>query len=183
MTPLNKPTKSASILRLFICIVLAVIFYLIGYTAVILLRTQQFIEESTTSGPQVTPSVATLPNQTNILLLGSDNDQKFNGNSLTQTMLIVHINYSKKEIDMFSIPRDLWVKMPGSDQYAKIDQAAEYNGIPSAIRVVEDTFGIPINYYGWVGLYGFIKSIDSLGGINLDITHPVLDNSYPTDIN
>lgn len=124
-----------------------------------------------------------LPRQTNILLLGSDNDQKFTGNPLTQAMMIVHIDYAKKEVDIFSIPRDLWVKMPDRQIYGKIDQAAEYEGVPSAIKVVEQTFGIPIDHYAWVGLYGFIKSIDAVGGINLQVVHPVLDNAYPTDIN
>ncbi len=174
---------SSRIMQICICFILAVVSFLLGYGIYYATKVEQFVSVSTNQQVQVTPSVATLPNQQNILLLGSDNDQKFTGNPLTQTMLVVHIDYQKKEVDMFSIPRDLWVKMPGSDTYAKIDQASEYQGIPSAVRVVEDTFGIPIDHYGWVGLYGFIKSIDAVGGVNLDITHPILDNSYPTDIN
>jgi LCP family protein required for cell wall assembly len=76
----------------------------------------------------------------------------------------------------------LWLQKPDGT-YGKIDQAAEENGIPSAIAVVEQTFGIHIDHYAWVGLYGFIKSIDAVGGVNLQVIHPVLDYSYPTDIN
>lgn len=178
----EKPLKS-SIARLFICVFLVVISFCLGYASYYLTKIQQFIATNTNQSIAVTPIVSTLPNQTNILLLGSDNDQKFTGNPLTQTMLVVHIDYSKKEVDMFSIPRDLWVKMPDKDTYGKIDQASEYHGIPSAINVVQQTFGIPIDHYAWVGLYGFIKSIDSIGGVNLSVVHPVLDNAYPTDIN
>ncbi len=182
--PQTEKKSLPLIVRIIICVLAAVIFYIFGYSLYILTRVQQFVATSTTQKIAVTPPVnlPNLSNQTNILLLGSDNDQKFTGNPLTQTMMIVHIDYTKKEIDMFSIPRDLWVKMPNLNTYGKIDQAAEYNGIPSAIAVVEQTFGIPINHYAWVGLYGFIKSIDAIGGVNIDAVHPVLDNAYPTDI-
>ncbi len=183
--PHKEKKKVPLIIRLAVYLIAAVIFFIFGYSFYILTRVQQFVTSSTSPKIAVTPSVnlSSLPNQTNLLLLGSDNDQKFSGNPLTQTMMVVHFDYAKKEIDMFSIPRDLWVRMPSLTSYGKIDQAAEYNGIPSAISVVEQTFGIPIDHYAWVGLYGFIKSIDAVGGVNIDAVHPVLDNAYPTDIN
>lgn len=177
------------VFRLLTTILLAILFLSLGYGVYYVGKLQQFLSSSMSQKVQVettkSVSVGKIPeqNSTNILLLGSDNDQKFTGNPLTQTMMVVHINFDTKEVDMFSIPRDLWVKMPGRDTYGKIDQAAEFTGVPSAIQVVEDTFGIPIDHYAWVGLYGFIKSIDAVGGVNLDILHPVLDNAYPTDIN
>jgi len=173
------------IARIFICSLLIVVFYSLGFATYYLYKIKQFISTSMNQQTRLSilSNTVNLPNQTNILLLGSDNDQKFTGNPLTQTMMVVHIDYTKKEVDMFSIPRDLWVRMPDRQSYGKIDQAAEYEGIPSAIKVVQQTFGIPINHYAWVGLYGFIKSIDAVGGINLQVVHPVLDNAYPTDIN
>ncbi len=170
------------LIRLFFYLILAAIFFLLGYSLFYAVKFRDFVSSGTGQKIQ-NQTVATMPDQTNILLLGSDNDQKFTGNPLTQTMMIVHIDFAKKEIDMFSIPRDLWVKMPGKDLYGKIDQASEFKGIPSAVDVVEQTFGIHIDNYAWVGLLGFIKSIDTLGGVNLDVLHPVLDNQYPTDIN
>ncbi|HEV2339415.1 MAG TPA: LCP family protein [Patescibacteria group bacterium] len=180
-----KKTQKPFVIRVLICFVFAVVFFCIGFTVYFLGALEQFITSAMNQHITLKTLVSTsqLPNQTNVLLLGSDNDQKFTGNPLTQTMMVVHIDYAKKEVDMFSIPRDLWVKMPDQQIYGKIDQAAEYEGIPSAIKVVEQTFGIPIDHYAWVGLYGFIKSIDTIGGINLQVVHPVLDNAYPTDIN
>lgn len=182
MNSSNNLKQKPYIVRLGFCVLLVIICFALGYGLYYLIQIQQFIAASTNQKLSTTQQTLN-SNQENILLLGSDNDQKFTGNPLTQTMMVVHIDYYKKEVDMFSIPRDLWVKIPGGNSYGKIDQAAEYYGIPSAIKVVEDTFGIQINHYAWVGLYGFIKSIDAVGGINLDAVHPVLDNSYPTDIN
>ncbi|MCL5746817.1 MAG: LCP family protein [Patescibacteria group bacterium] len=185
MQEINTRQKKPFFIRLLIVIFLTVVCFFLGYSAYYLNSLQRFI--ATATSQHITVKTATnitpLLNQTNILLLGSDNDQKFTGNPLTQTMMVVHIDYAKKEIDMFSIPRDLWIRMPDRKNYGKIDQAAEYEGIPSAIKVVEQTFGISIDHYAWVGLYGFIKSINAIGGINLQVVHPVLDNSYPTDIN
>lgn len=171
--------------KLSIFLSLSIICYFFGYGTYYVHSFWQFMTTSMNQHISVATLTKTehVQNQTNILLLGSDNDQKFTGNPLTQTMMIIHIDYMKKEVDMFSIPRDLWVIMPDKQIYGKIDQASEYDGIPSAIKVVEQTFGIPIDHYAWVGLYGFIKSIDVIGGINLQVVHPVLDNSYPTDIN
>jgi LCP family protein required for cell wall assembly len=180
------------LLRFLLCILCVIVCFALGYGIFYLQKFQTFIQANTgqevavvksthtkTSLPQITEPT----DQTNILLLGSDNDQKFSGsNPLTQTMMVVHINYDTKEVDMFSIPRDLWLQKPDGT-YGKIDQASEEEGIPSAIAVVEQTFGIHIDHYAWVGLEGFVKSIDAIGGVNLQVIHPVLDYSYPTDIN
>lgn len=179
----NKPFSLLK--KVFLILLLIILCFFVGYAIFYFNSFWRFLTASMNQHISVNAPIKTanFPNQTNILLLGSDNDQKFTGNPLTQTMLVVHIDYAKKEIDMFSIPRDLWVRMPGKQIYGKIDQASEENGIPSAIQVVEQTFGIRIDHYAWVGLYGFIKTIDALGGVNLQVVHPVLDNSYPTDIN
>lgn len=141
-------------------------------------------KSASTSATVATPPTTDLNSPMNLLLLGSDNDQKFNGRlPLTQTMMVIHIDPAKKEVDMFSIPRDLWVKLPSGKEFGKIDQAAMYGGLPDAVKVVEQNFGIKIDHYAWVGLYGFIKSVDAVGGINLDVLHPLLDNTYPADIN
>lgn len=184
-----KTQTYRAFLKISFYILSIIVFFCLGYFIFLSQKIGTFVAKNTgqtivtKQSKAVLPQISQLPDQTNILLLGSDNDQKFTGNPLTQTMMIIHIDYKTKEVDMFSIPRDLWVRMPNSTQYGKIDQAAEVDGIPSAIAVVEQTFGIHIDHYAWVGLYGFIKSIDTIGGVNLQVVHPVLDEEYPTDIN
>jgi len=127
----------------------------------------------------------------NILLLGSDNDNKYTFPVvLTQVMMVVHVDTANNTIQMVSIPRDSWVNVPGANQMHKIDQAFFYgatqgnsfeNGIRFARQTIEQDYGIPIDRYGWVGLNGFAKVVDTLGGIDVDIMHPLVDDTYPKD--
>jgi LCP family protein required for cell wall assembly len=117
----------------------------------------------------------------NILLLGSDNDQKFQQDALlSQTMIVVSIDPSTHQVTMLSVPRDLWVEIPGHAS-AKIDLAYAQGGAPLARATVEKAFKIPIHYYAWVGLNGLVRVVDRVGGVDLDVLHPVLDDNYPND--
>jgi LCP family protein required for cell wall assembly len=130
------------------------------------------------------------------LLLGSDNDQKKEEAApLTQSMILVSVNPATDAVDMLSIPRDFWVNVP-QHGWAKIDLAFKYGyqsgyggaprglkgGVALARATVEKYFHVPIDYYGWVGLDGFRRVVDTFGGLTLDVQHPVLDDSYPNDI-
>ena len=127
----------------------------------------------------------------NILLLGSDDDQKFNFPAiLTQVMMVVHVDTIHNTVTMLSIPRDSWVYVPQVGGMHKIDQAfllgAEQNnsfdsGVQLARTTIEQDYGIPIDRYAWVGLDGFSKVIDTLGGVDIDVTHPIVDDNYPDD--
>jgi LCP family protein required for cell wall assembly len=50
------------------------------------------------------------------------------------------------------------------------------------MATVQRNFHVHIDEYAWVGLKGLIKLIDLLGGVDLFITNPVLDDAYPDDI-
>src|SRR5256886_10101431 len=131
--------------------------------------------------PVATPPPLDSKRRINILLLGSDNDQKFPQNALlSQTMIVVSIDPSTYQVTMLSLPRDLWVEIPGHPS-AKIDLAYAQGGAALARATVEKAFKIPIHYYAWVGLNGLVRVVDRVGGIDLDVLHPVLDDNYPND--
>ena len=132
-------------------------------------------------------------NRINILLLGSDNDAKFSA-PLAQTDIIVTIDPQTKYVGMLSIPRDLWLNVPGIGMH-KLDEAFaegwQYvhqgptpfsNAVGLSILTIEQDFGIHIDHYAWVGLDGFIKVIDTAGGVDINVTHPMVDDTYPNDI-
>jgi polyisoprenyl-teichoic acid--peptidoglycan teichoic acid transferase len=127
----------------------------------------------------------------NILLLGSDNDNKYSFPALlTQVMMVVHIDPDNNSVYMISIPRDSWVYMSLNGGMHKIDQAFLFgasphnnfdDGVRAARQTIEQDYGITIDRYAWVGLSGFASVIDTLGGVDIDVTHPIVDDSYPDD--
>lgn len=118
----------------------------------------------------------------NILLLGSDDDSKFRPEALlAQTMMVVSIDPAHHQALLLSIPRDLWVEIPGHGM-AKIQRAHAVGGPSLARQTVEARLKIPIHYYAWVGLTGLIRVVDRLGGVDIDVVHPVLDDVYPDDL-
>ena len=118
----------------------------------------------------------------NILLLGSDTDVKFsNGQYLAQTDIVITIDPATRKVGMLSIPRDFWINVPGSGMH-KLDEAYGLGGVALSRLAIFQDFGIPINYYAWVGLDGFIKVIDTVGGVDVDVLHPITDDNYPDDV-
>ncbi len=142
-----------------------------------------------TSPPIVSPH-----GRVNFLLLASDNDSKkvilngFAGETLTnavfpdtQSMFFVSFDTTTKQLYMISIPRDLYVTIPGytSD---KVDTASAYGNIAGSIKTVETDFGVHIDHYIWIGLQGFINVINSVGGLDVNVIHPMVENDFPDDI-
>ena len=117
----------------------------------------------------------------NILLLGSDTDQKFQGQYIAQTDIVVTIDPASKTVGMLSIPRDFYIPVPGYGLH-KLDEAYGLGGVDLSRRTLLQDFGIPINYYAWVGLDGFIKVINEVGGVDVDVLHPIVDDDYPDDV-
>lgn len=123
----------------------------------------------------------------NVLLLGSDTDQKFTDASgqthyIAQTDIVVTIDPATKSVGMLSIPRDSWLNAPGYGTPMKLDEAYGYGGAALSEATIHQAFGIYINYYAWVGLDGFVKVIDTAGGVDIDAIHPITDDNYPDDV-
>ena len=132
----------------------------------------------------------------NLLLLASDTDSKFAGGGvLTQTDIVVRIDFTHHHVTMLSLPRDLGV--PSDEGYCcnKLDEISlnetdnattpldvKLHGFAHTVATIEQDFHISINAYAWVGLAGFIKVIDTLGGVDIDVLHPIVDDTYPADI-
>jgi LCP family protein required for cell wall assembly len=120
----------------------------------------------------------------NILLVGKDAAA-----GLTDTIIIASINPIQKEAALLSIPRDLYVKT-GTGGYTKInavyanarnqvlngrktdDQAkrADDAGFEALENVIESKIGIPIHYHVMVDFEGFKQAIDTVGGVDINVT-------------
>ena len=126
----------------------------------------------------------------NILLLGLDHRPSDTGAPNTDVMIVVHIDPVAKKVVMLSVPRDLWVPIPelGGPSDDRINAAYGYgviNSIPGggpamAKAVIKYNLGIQIDYFAEVQFTGFQKIVDTLGGINVDVPKPLVDNQFPT---
>jgi LCP family protein required for cell wall assembly len=115
----------------------------------------------------------------NILLAGdSADDPDHAGADLTDSIMVLSINTRNHTGFMLSIPRDLWVNIPGmSDQ--KINAANNVTnfsqpGYPSGgmgqlQEIVQTDLGIPIDYYALIDYTAFKDAVDAVGGININI--------------
>jgi LCP family protein required for cell wall assembly len=127
-------------------------------------------------------AVANVSGAFTVLLLGSDDDSKFSSDHvLTQSMILVRVVPSTKQVVMLSIPRDLGVPL-SVGWSGKIDGAYSYGGPGAAIATVQNAFHVHVDDYIWVGLLGLIKLIDAMGGVDVVTSHPVLDDFYPDDV-
>jgi LCP family protein required for cell wall assembly len=118
-----------------------------------------------------------------LLLLGSDDDAKFAPDRFnTQSMILVRVDPAARQATMLSIPRDLWVPIPAHGT-GKISTAYQMGGSQLAISAVEANFHVHVDDYAWIGLNGLVKLIDRIGGVDMMLTNPVMDDFYPSDIN
>ncbi len=94
-------------------------------------------------------------------------------NSRSDTLMLVRVDPKQKTVSMLSLPRDLLVTTAGCEGHSprttKINEAFTDCGIKGSIETVKQLTGIPINYYVTVDFAGFIKTVDNLGGIYMDI--------------
>jgi LCP family protein required for cell wall assembly len=124
----------------------------------------------------------------NILLLGIGG-AGHDGPELTDTIIIASIKPSTGEVAMLSVPRDLTVPIPGRG-WRKINHANAYgelnkkgSGPELASTVVSDIFGINIDYYIKVDFRSFEQIIDAIGGVDIFVDRPFIDNQYPDNNN
>ena len=127
----------------------------------------------------------------NVLVMGlvrrpSDGDAP----ARTDTMFVVSIDQSSKTVRGLAMPRDLYVDIPsksGNSSFKeRINTAYVYGetgdyqggGVGLAEKVVENLTGIKIDYYVLIDFEGFKSVIDLLGGIDVDVPAPGVNDPY-----
>jgi LCP family protein required for cell wall assembly len=118
----------------------------------------------------------------NILLAGnSADDVGHNGGQLTDSIMIVSIDTRNHTAFLMSIPRDLWVDIPGGGHQKinaaySVGQADNFNqpgypkgGMGLLEKVVEQNFDVPIDYYALVNYSALRDSVNAVGGVNFNV--------------
>ena len=99
-------------------------------------------------------------------------------NPLTDAMLVVSYEPRQGSIGMLSIPRDLWVAIPGHGS-GRINEAFQDGGPYEAMLTVQQNLGIPVNYYALINYAAFERLIDDVGGITVDVPYELDDPTFP----
>lgn len=124
---------------------------------------------------------------TNFLLMGHGDEDHADGGNLMDTIMIASLNQEKNSVSMISIPRDLYVqsdliqssKINAVYIYAKNYYGNEEEAVEYLKNEIEQTFGIPIHYWGKINFTGFVDLVDSLGGVEVTVQQTIHDTQYP----
>jgi LCP family protein required for cell wall assembly len=116
----------------------------------------------------------------NILVLGIGGEGH-SGANLSDTMMVISIDPKTKDVAMMSIPRDLYVKIPGYGA-GKINSADAYGGPALSEQVVSTILDLPIDYYIQVDFSGFRQAVDAVGGVDINVPTALYDYQYPCDV-
>jgi LCP family protein required for cell wall assembly len=132
--------------------------------------------------PPITARVSTPPFEytDNYLLVGLDRRPFGGGAGLSDTLLVAVFDEPSAALGLVSIPRDLWVEIPGhaQDRINTVMNVARRSGEdPLALlaRVVENTLGLPISHSVAIDLGVFERAVDALGGVTVDVPCPIVD--------
>ncbi len=123
----------------------------------------------------------------NVLVLGIDRRTGEEGYFRTDTMLVLTLDPVTETGGVLSIPRDLWVPIPGYG-VERINAAhvfgQRYNhpggGPALAAKTVENNLGIPIHYHVRVDFSAFVELVDRIGGIDIYVEEEIRDPTYPS---
>ena len=160
--------------------------------------------EPSAVGGQV-PEVSVPPwdgqEQLNILLIGTDQRPR-EGTYNTDTLIVVSIDPVSRQVAMFSLPRDtVDVPVPPGpaqqafgpvytkkingwftsvrnreDLFPGTDRTRGYNGLKA---IIGNLYDLDVRYFVEVNFEGFVKVVDALGGVTINVQIPVVDDRFP----
>lgn len=123
----------------------------------------------------------------NILLIGLAG-KDYPGANLTDSIIVASINPKTWQTALLSIPRDLYVQIPNTGLYTKINalyarsedsDKTGKKGFNDLKKTVSEITGQPIDYYIALDFEGFKQIIDELGGVKIQVPKDIHDERYP----
>lgn len=115
----------------------------------------------------------------NIALLGMRGENVIGGGLLADTIIVVSIDPAQSKVAMISVPRDLYVTVPGTQDKQKINAVHAYGeekrkdqGLEDMKTVLSDITGLSVDYAASINFEGFKQLIDTIGGIKITLDEP-----------
>jgi LCP family protein required for cell wall assembly len=134
--------------------------------------------------PAPLPKPHLQPGATTVLLLGTDRRNLNGGSGNTDTIMLLHLNPNAQRVAILSVPRDLYVDIPGHEQdrintaYARGERDGS-GGLLLAAQTVSDTLDVPIQHAVLLDFQAFVTLVDAIGGVEVDVPYAISDPTYP----
>ncbi|WP_443064000.1 LCP family protein [Streptomyces sp. NBC_00376] len=110
----------------------------------------------------------------------------------TDTVMLVHLSADKKRASIVSLPRDSYAEIPEhtdrntgvrhSAHPLKLNAAYAEGGPNLTLRTVEHMTGVKVDHYLEVDFTSFMKTVDTLGGVQICTTRPLKDSYTGLDL-
>ncbi len=184
--PKNKNrTFSQVVFLLFSAIAFSVAFLMI-FAAATIFRSQipffQLVDQQTASvtesvGPKPAPYSGVVDLQVPVttklfVILGSD--YRPQAGYRTDVIMLAAVDTVTGQVSLVSFPRDLWVTIPGYYEQ-RINTVMQIGGISLLANTLQTNFGIYPTDYAMIDMAGFLKVIDTLGGVKIETEYATAD--------
>lgn len=120
--------------------------------------------------------------RTNILLLGMRGANDSHGGLLADSIMIVSLNTKDNKVALISVPRDLWVQIPGTNEHGKLNSVYSHwesggkgQGIPKMEEIMGTITGLKIDHGIAINFEGFKQLIDAVGGVDVSLSRPFVE--------
>ena len=183
----NKPKKNKKKIKIIISAILFVLLIGGGYTWFLVNKASSAVRNAAHDLARGDKSdlrdrvVKPITNNVSVLVMGVDESDvrgKEYGEAIrTDALLLATFNKDSKTVKLLSIPRDTYTYIPIEKKKDKITHAHAFgsakngkNGGPQAsIDAVEKLMNVPVDYFVKFNFKSFIKIVDDLGGIEVDV--------------
>jgi LCP family protein required for cell wall assembly len=181
----NKPKKKR---WLKITLIILAVFFVAG--GLVAFKTGYILNKVSTKGGLFSSLLHSVPGvgdtvkgekegRINILLLGMRGENMNGGALLADTIMVASIKPGDNKVAMISIPRDFYVKVPGTENQEKINavyahgmERGKEGGIEDMKRVVKEITGLEIHYGVSINFKGFTDLVNAVGGIEITLEKP-----------
>lgn len=124
------------------------------------------------------------PERIDLLLLGIRGENDPNGGLLSDTIMLISYKKDTGQLALFSIPRDLYIDIPGISKKERINYAYAYGeskeygggGLKLSKRIVSNIIGLNIDYAVSVDFKAFQEIVDILGGVTVYRDKPFIED-------
>jgi LCP family protein required for cell wall assembly len=118
------------------------------------------------------------PERVTVLVMGVDRRPGESTRTRTDSMMLLTMDPVAKTAGVLSIPRDLYVEVPGYG-LDRINSANVLGGGQLAKQTAEYNLGVRVDYYAIVDFNAFTTLVDEIGGIDVDVPRTINDPTYP----